>query len=54
MNLIGDAIVIVADNSPRISWSLGRVRRVMLKIRGTVLECHVDILCIILEADIYQ
>ena len=59
---VGD-IVLVADNSPRSSWSLGRVisvkedkrglvRRVMLRIRGTVLERPIDKLCPILEADV--
>ncbi len=55
-------IVLIADNSPRSSWTLGRVLSVMkdkkgqvrivkVKTKTNVLERPVDKLCIIIETE---
>ena len=57
---VGDIVLVSAENSPRNTWPLGGVvevlpdkkglvRRVKVKVKGTVAERLIDKLCLILE-----
>ena len=57
---VGDIFLVSAENSPRNTWPLSRVvivlpdkkglvRRVKVKVKGTVSERPIDKLCLLLE-----